>query len=188
MGNGSAWLVVGTLQPNPYSSVDGDPTSGCFIFSLQISLHGRSSGTVSTGHMAQYINNCMRALRFQEYVVFLERASWKTDGENGWRPVGTTWAYARGCRVGDTVAAESTAVDIWRSNRKRVCFRTNWQSVKNCQICAQCHEGFDGKSNIIIQKFRYSDLAADWKVQGSNPDRDEELAFYQNVQIDPGSI
>ena len=27
-----------------------------------------------------------------------------------------------------------------------------------------------------------------WTVQGSNTDRDEELAFYQNVQTDPGSI
>lgn len=53
--------------------------------------------------MAQYINNRMRALRFRDYVMF-----WKTLGGNGWRPVGTTWAYVQGGRFGDTLAMGST--------------------------------------------------------------------------------
>lgn len=78
------------------------------FLSFQISLYGRSSATVLPVHMALYIKNRMRALRFQDYGVFLEIARWKTEGENGWRPVGITWAYVRGRIVGDTVAMGST--------------------------------------------------------------------------------
>lgn len=68
-----------------------------FSFSLQISLNGRSSGTVPTGHMAQYINNRVRALRFQDYVMFLERARWKTDGKTDvglWKSPGLMYGDA----------------------------------------------------------------------------------------------
>ena len=97
--------------------------------------------------------------------------------------MGITWAYVRGCRVGDTLAMGS------RCNEQQWIFGgvTENEFVtdhlakckkKKCQICAQGHEVFDGNSNTIIYKSRYRDLATGWAVQGSNTDRDEDLAFY----------
>jgi len=73
------------------------PTTGWFSFSLHISLYGRCSDTVPTGHMAQYINKRVRALRFQDYVMFGKevggRQMAKTDG-NLWELPGRMYEDA----------------------------------------------------------------------------------------------
>lgn len=103
--------------------------------------------------------------------------------------MGTTWAYVRGCRVGDTVATGSTY------NEPQWIFGGVTENEFVSDQVAKCKKLPDLPSRFLMdkaiqlyKKSLYSDLATGWTVQGSNTDRDEELAFYQNFQTHPVSI
>ena len=74
-------------------------------------------------------------------VSRLRCVSGKSKVEDRWRPVGTTWAYERRCRVGDTVAMGSThneeQVDIWQHIRKRVCVGPLAECKKLSDVCSR---------------------------------------------------